>query len=254
MKKIKNYIEAELAKKKIARYKYWTIKDENGITIHSSDDNAEGRSFDEMLDKIITDNVDAEVQIKYGIHEQSARQNPPLFIKINQTIEWIEPEEEETVQINGVPHKIDKNGNVNINLTTPTPEQPKTAAIPIDTVRQEMDIQLQGIRKEYQLKEEKWQMDMHNKLLQQNNQFKEMLLTERENRVAEREQALAIQEAQLEEKQKEIQQGVKSYVKQIPNALGGVIKDWFKDKAKKQENNLGTTKQKQEKKTKTSTL
>ena len=229
MKKIKNYIEADLAKKKITRYKYWSIKDENGITITSSEDEAEGRNFGEMLDKIIADNVDAEVQIKYGTNEQSSRQNPPFFIRVNETIEWIEPEEE-TIQINGVPHKLDKNGNVNINLTSPTPtEDTKTEVVQIDTFRQELDMQLQGIRREHELKEERWKMDMHNKLLEQNIQFKEMLLSDRENKIAEREQQIAIQEAQLEEKQQEIREDVKGYVKQIPNVLGGVVKDWIKN-------------------------
>jgi hypothetical protein len=251
MKRVKNYIEAELAKKKISRYRYWSIKDENGITIISSDDNAEGRSFGDNLDKIIGDNVDAEVQVKYGTNEQSSRQNPPFFIRVNQEIEWIEPEEDEEVKINGVPHKVDKNGNVNINLTTPKMEKVEVEnAIPIDTFRMEMDAQLQGLRKEYELKEEKWQLDMHNKLSEQNLKFKEMLLQERESRLAEREQALAIQEAELEEKQKEITEDVKGYVKQIPSALGGFIKEWVKDGAKRKENLSGTKKEKERKRNK----
>lgn len=233
MKRIKNYIESDLAKKKIARYKYWSIKDENGITIVSSDDSSDGRSFGEVLDKIIADNVDAEVQIKYGTNEQSSRQNPPFFIRVNETIEWVEPEEDNTVQINGVPHKLDKNGNVNINLTSPAlREQENTEAVPIDTFRQEMDMQLDGIRREHELKEQRWQMEMHNKLLEQDIKFKEMLLAEREARCKEREEALAVQQAQLDEKEKEISEDVKGYVKQIPNALGGVIKDWIKSGAK----------------------
>lgn len=244
MKRIKNYIEAELAKKKIARYKYWSIKDENGITIVSSEDEVEGRNFGEMLNKIISDNVDAEVQIKYGTNEQSSRQNPPLFIRVNETIEWIEPEEE-TVQINGVAHKLDKNGNVNINLSNPNQEEKREhGAVQIDTFRQELEMQLQGIRREHELKEERWQMDMHNKLLEQNIKFKEMLLAERETRCKEREEALAVQEAQLTEKEKEISEDVKGYVKQIPNALGGVIKDWIKSGAK--EKPLSGTKKKRE--------
>ena len=79
MKRVKNYITTDLAKKKIARYKFWSIKDENGITITSSDDDKETRSFSDILDKIISDNVDAEVQVKFGTNEQSSRQNNPLF-------------------------------------------------------------------------------------------------------------------------------------------------------------------------------
>jgi len=233
MKRIKNYIQPDLAKKKIARYKYWSIKDENGITIVSSDDNPDSKSFGEVLDKIIADNVDAEVQIKYGTNEQSSRQNPPFFIQVNETIEWVEPEEDSTVQINGVPHKIDKNGNVNINLTSPTNrEEEKHQAVQIDTFRQELDIQLKGIQREHELKEERLQLEMHNKLLEQNIKFKEMLLAERETRCKEREEALAVQQAQLDEKEKEMTEDVKGYVKQIPNALGGVIKDWIKSGAK----------------------
>jgi hypothetical protein len=243
MKRVKNYIETELAKKKIARYKYWSIKDENGITIVSSEDNAEGRSFGEMLDKIIADNVDAEVQVKYGTNEQSSRQNPPFFIKVNEEIEWIEPEEDEEVKINGVPHKVDKNGNVNINLTTPKMERPEIeTAVPIDMMRSEMESQLQGIRKEYELKEEKWQMDMHNRLMEQDLKFREMLLAERENRVAEREQQLISQESQLQEKKEEITEDVKGYVKHIPAALGGFIKDWIKEGAKSKSGSLSGSK------------
>jgi len=119
MKRTKNYIDTELAKKKVSRYKYWSVKDENGITISSSDEESEdNHNFSELLDRIIADNVDAEIQVKYGTNEASSRNNPPFFIKINESIEWVEPIEE-TVNINGQEHKVDKNGNVNINLSTP---------------------------------------------------------------------------------------------------------------------------------------
>lgn len=238
MKKVKNYIDSDLAKKKIARYKYWNIKDENGITIVSSDDNPNNQTFEEVLDNIIRDNVDAEVQVRFGTSDQSSRQNTPLFIRINESIEWIEPEEEldETVKVNGVPHKVDKNGNVNINLNTPEPTyhaQPKIENGNIDFFRQEMEMQLQGIRREHELKEEKMQLDMQNKLLEQTLKFKEMMLADRENKVAEREQSIAQKEAQLEEKEKELQGDVKGYVKQIVPALGGLAKDFLlSDKSK----------------------
>ena len=110
MKKVKNYIAPDLAKKKLARYQFWSVKDENGIMICSvNENNPDGKTFSEVLDKIIEDNVDAEVQIKYGTNEQSARQNPPFFIKINEDIEWLDPEPEENITLNGVPHKVDKN-------------------------------------------------------------------------------------------------------------------------------------------------
>ena len=65
-------MDPDLAKKKVARYQYWTIKDENGITICSSDDNnPDNKSFAEVLDKIMVDKVDVEVQVKYGTSEQT---------------------------------------------------------------------------------------------------------------------------------------------------------------------------------------
>lgn len=226
MKKIKNYITAELAKKKIARYKYWNIKDESGISITCSEDELGGQSFGDILDKIITDNVDAEVQVKFGTNEQSSRQNTPLFIRINETIEWVEPEEEDTVQINGVPHKVDKNGNVNINFTTaetPVIETP-------DYFKQELEIQLEGLRKESALKEQRFQAELHHKLAEQTLKFKEMMLTDRESKITQREQLLAEQENALEEKQQQMSQQLKGYVKLIPSTLAGVINDWITTK------------------------
>jgi hypothetical protein len=234
VKKVKNYIEADLAKRKIARYKYWSIKDENGITIVASDDNPDGQSFGDFLDKIIGDNVDAEVQVKYGTNEQSSRQNPPFFILINQDIEWIDPEQDDSVRINGIPHKVDKNGNVNINLTTP--EQVQTPVIEpanIDTFRQEMEIQLSGLKKEYELKEEKWQIDMTNKLMEQTLKFKEMMLAERESRIVEREAIISQKESELTDKEAEIKEDVKGYLNQVPSVLGGLIKDWVKGSVQK---------------------
>lgn len=254
MKKVKNYILSELAKKKIERYKYWCIKDENGISICSSEDNnPENKSFGEYLDKIILDNVDVEVQIKYGTNEQSSRQNPPFFIKINDSIEWVDPEQDESVTINGVPHKVDKNGHVNINLTQPSPavpiqkiEEPKVETDYMGIFRQEMDMQLSGIRKEYELKEEKWKVDMGNQLMEQNIKFREMMLSERENRLSEKEQYLTQQEAQLDEKEKDIQDGVKSYMRQIPNALGSLVKEFIKGSDDKEES-LGSTEKAEQK-------
>jgi hypothetical protein len=227
MKKVKNYIASELAKKKIARYKYWNIKDESGISITSSEDITDGRSFGEVLDTIIADNVDAEVQVKFGTNEQSSRQNVPIFIRVNETIEWVEPEEDESIKINGVPHKVDKNGNVHINLNTPQVETP-TIETPNDIIRQEMEMQLEGLRKESELKEQRYQADLHNKLAEQTLKFKEMMLTDREARIAEREQDITTKEAILEEKQAEMSDQLKGYVKLIPSTLGGVVTEWLK--------------------------
>jgi penicillin-insensitive murein endopeptidase len=44
MKKTKNYIDPDLAKRKIARYRYWSIKDDNGITIVTAEDEGENIS------------------------------------------------------------------------------------------------------------------------------------------------------------------------------------------------------------------
>lgn len=230
MRKVKNYIQSELAKKKITRYKYWSIKDENGITIVSSEEHDEGQSFGDYLDKIITDNVDAEVQVKYGTNEQSSRQNPPLFIRINEEIEWVDPiaDEPETVTLNGVAHPVDKNGNVNINLATPQVEQPKIENANVDYFRQEMEMQLSGLRRENELKEEKMKIDLQNKLFEQTLTFKDMMLKDREAKIAEREQALAAQEALIESKQNEIQSDLKGYLKQVPSVLGGIIKEFIK--------------------------
>ena len=231
MRKVKNYIESDLAKRKITRYKYWSIKDENGITIVSSDDNPEGKSFSELLDKIISDNVDVEVQVKYGTNEQSSRQNPPMFVRINQDIEWIDPveEEPEEVRINGVAHKVDKNGNVNINLATPvqSESEPKVETANIDYFRQEMEMQLSGIRREHELKEEKMKVDLQNKLFEQTLTFKEMMLKDREAKILEKEQALAAQEALYEQRKQEIQSDLKGYLKQVPTVLGGLLKEFI---------------------------
>ncbi|MBL4898802.1 MAG: hypothetical protein JKX76_04025, partial [Colwellia sp.] len=191
-----------------------------------------------------------EVQIKYGTNEQSARQNPPFFIKINEEIDWVEPEAEEMVKINGVPHKLDKHGNVNINLTTPAPEPaPESKVIQAEpfAFKDELDMQLTGLRNEYELKNEGMKQDMHNKLIEQNIKFKEMLLSERENRLNEREHSLALAEQSMDEKQREIQDDVKGYLKVIPNALGGMVKDWIKHSAKNPEKGLGSTDNPEEK-------
>jgi hypothetical protein len=230
MKKVKNYIQSDLAKKKITRYKYWSIKDENGITIVSSEDEGEGQSFGDLLNRIIADNVDAEIQVKYGTNEQSSRQNPPLFIRINEEIEWVDPitDEPDTVTLNGVSHPVDKNGNVNINLATPTAEQPKIENANVDYFRQEMEMQLNGLRQESALKEEKMKIDLQNKLFEQTLTFKEMMLKDREAKILEREQALAAQEVLMESKQNDIQTDLKGYLKQVPNVLGGLIKEFIK--------------------------
>ena len=235
MKKVKNYIDADLAKKKLTRYKYWSIKDENGITIVSADDNPERKSFADFLDIIINDNVDAEVQVKYGTNEQSSRHNAPFFIKINQEIEWVDPvvEEPEQVTINGVKHSVDKNGNVNINLATPTKEQPNIESANIDYFRQELEMQLSGIRREHELKEEKMKLDLQNKLFEQTLTFKEMMLKDREAKIAEREQELAQQEAILEEKQREVRDDLKGYLNQVPTVLGGLLKEVIKSEPTK---------------------
>jgi len=232
MKKVKNYIDADLAKKKIARYKYWSVKDEAGITICTSEENnPDQKSFEDTLKKIMKDNVDAEIQVRYGTSDQSSRQNPPLFIKINEKIEWVEPAED-TVSINGINHPVDKNGNVNINLTSPkVHEQPQVEkAVPIDTFRQEIDIRLDGIRREYEIKEEKWKIEMQNKLMEQTLQFREMMLADRENRLREREQNITNQEQKLVEKENEIKGDVVGYLKQVPKALGTIIKEFTKTK------------------------
>lgn len=244
MKKVKNYIEPDLAKKKITRYKYWSVKDEGGTTICSSDENnPDNKSFAEVLNKIVKDNVDAEVQIRYGTSDQSSRQNPPLFIKINEEIEWVEPEDDR-VSINGVPHKVDKNGNVNINFRSPAANEPQAEkAIPIDTIRQELEIQLEGIRREHALKEEKWQIQMQNKLMEQTLKFREMMLAERESRLMEREQNITQQENHISQKKQEIQGDVKSYLKQVPSALGAIIKEFTTSK----KDGLGKSKEKPKK-------
>ncbi len=257
MKKTKNYLLPELAKTKISRYRYWNIKDEHGITITSSDDVDEDTTFDATLDNIINQNVDAEVQVRFGINEPSSRHNPPYFIRINQEVEWVDPEESETVSINGVSYPADKNGNVNINLKSPMADQANNIQRPIieqesaAQLRLEMDMQLQGLRREQELKDEKHQliqqlkderlqmtqelkdqrhsMEMQQALAQQKLEIKEMLLDQRETAIAEKEQNLAIKEQELDEKEEEITKDLKGYLKHVPNALGGVIKDFFKD-------------------------
>lgn len=232
MKKVKNYIEHELAKKKIARYKYWSIKDENGVTICASDENnPDKKTFEEVLKDVMKANVDAEVQVRYGTSEQSSRQNPPYFIKVNEEIEWVEPESDDTVSINGVPHKVDKKGNVNINFTPPTSKESEVAkAVPIDTIRQELDVRLEGIQKEYELKEEKMKAETQNLLMEQTLKFREMMLAEREARLLEREQNISNKEQKLDNKEKEMRGDVVSYLKQVPSALGAIFKEFAKPK------------------------
>ncbi|UZO79744.1 hypothetical protein NBT05_12375 [Aquimarina sp. ERC-38] len=225
MKKVKNYIPTDLAKKKVTRYKYWCIKDETGIIITSSEDENQELSFSEILDKIIADNVDAEVQVKFGTSEQNSRLNAPLFIRINEEIEWVEPEEDEEVKVNGIPHKVDKNGNVNINFQPPKVETPIVENTS-DTIRQEMEIQLEGLRKENELKEQRYQSDLHNKLAEQTLKFKELMLNERESRLRERESAIAEQEARLEERSFEMQDTLKGYARHVPGVLGSLIKEY----------------------------
>jgi hypothetical protein len=231
MKKVKTYIDPDLAKKKIARYKYWSVKDETGVTICTSDENnPDNKSFADILKQVNKDNIDAEIQVRYGTSEPSARQNPPIFIKINEEIEWVEPEEE-TVSINGVPHPVDKNGNVNINFRTPATNPLQTEkAVPIDTIRQELEIQLEGIRREHALKEEKWAIDVQNKLMEQTLKFREMMLAERESRLLEREQTISQEENHISKKKQEIQSDVASYLKQVPSALGAIIKEFSTSK------------------------
>ncbi len=237
MKKVKNYIEADLAKRKIARYDYWSVKDDRGAIMRTSDG---GQEFGSLLDSIIADNVDSEVSVKYGNNEQASRQNPPLFIRVNESIEWVEPEPDDTVTINGVPHKVDKQGNVNINFTGPNNEEPRVEPASVDLFRQEMEMQLSGIRREHELKEEKMALEMQNKLLEQTLKFKEMMVGEREARVAEREREIARQEAFIEERETEVRDDVRGYVRQLPSALGGLIKDLLKDPDRKGTGLAGT--------------
>lgn len=245
MKKVKNYIAPELAKKKLARYKYWSLKDENGITVCSSEENnPDNKGFAEVLDQIIEDNVDAEVQVKFGTSEQSSRQNIPFFIKINDEIEWVEPEEPDQIKINGVPHRTDKNGNVNIQLSAMQEQEqrPRVEQAEQITWRDEMEIQLNGIKQESQIKEERLLMEMQNKLQEQHLKFQEMLLFDREARISEREQALAEAEALIEERKKEIREDVSAYVKEIPNALGGLVKSFIKSGGNKESLGSSTAK------------
>ncbi len=68
MKKVKTYIDPDLAKKKIARYKYWSVKDETGVTICTSDENnPDNKSFADILKQVNKDNIDAEIQVRYGM-------------------------------------------------------------------------------------------------------------------------------------------------------------------------------------------
>ena len=72
-------------------------------------------------------------------------------------------------------------------------------------------------------------------------------MSERENRLNEREHTLVLAEQSLDEKQREIQDDVKGYLKVIPSALGGMVKDWIKDSAKSPGSGLGSTDKEQEK-------
>ncbi len=236
MKQVKNYLDPDVAKRKIARFQFWSIKDESGVIICSATQNNPGKkSFDEMLEQIVEEDIDAEVQIRYGSNEQSSRNNPPFFIKINDNIEWINPEPDEKVTVNGIPQKPNRNSNVNINLSTPKAEQPETP-----DWRNEMEIQLKGLRQEYELKNEQTRLEMQNKILEQTMQFKNMLLEQKENELRQREAGLDEREAELEERITEIQDNLKGYFKEIPSALAGLFRDFIKKDGEK-ENGLGGT-------------
>ena len=85
MSEEKYYITIERAKVQIPRYKFWTIRDQQGIIIYRSDE-VDDRSFSEMLDQVIKENVDPEISFKFGTTDNSARHNTPYFIKLNDDI------------------------------------------------------------------------------------------------------------------------------------------------------------------------
>lgn len=225
MKQVKKYLAPDVAKRKVSRFPFWAIKDENGVVICSaSQNNPEKKSFDEILEQIIDEGIDAEIQVRYGSNEQSSRNNPPFFVKVNDEIEWVNPTQDEKVNLNGLPQKTDKNGNVNINLSTPSQEHPTSPP----NWRDEMDFQLKGLRQEYELKNEQTKLEMQNKILEQTIQFKNMLLEQKENELKQREEDLDEREAEIEDRISEIQDNLKGYFKEIPSALAGLFRDFIK--------------------------
>ena len=84
---------------------------------------------------------------------------------------------------------------------------------------------------------------MQNKLMEQTLKFREMMLAERESRLLEREQSIAHQENNINQKKQEIQSDVASYLKQVPSALGAIIKEFATSK----KDGLGKSKEKPKK-------
>ena len=252
MKKVKNYIDPEQAKKKLQRYNYWSIKDENGILICSSNENnPDGRSFSEILDKILEDNVDAEIQIRVGPNEHSSRQNHPFFIRVNENIQWVDPEESQGVSVNGVRQLPDRSGRLNINLQTGDENQKIERAEEYFNVKDLMESRLDGLREENRINEQRLLQEMQNKLSEQNLRFQEMLIQKREEELSKKAQQLEERQAELQKREQQIQQELKSYLKQVPNVLGSLLKQWFQKESPKDlqganlENDSSTTPPKQ---------
>ena len=224
MKKVKNYITAEMAKKKISKYAFWSIRDQAGIVICDSNREDNKKSFDELIDESFENQVDKEISIKYGTTDNSARHNPPTFIKITEDVEWIDPEPDAEVSINGVPHKLDKNGNVNINLKS---DNPTIEQIPTDYLREEFDVKLAGLRQESENKEQQIRMEMQNQNELQTIRFREMMVEEKEASILEREQQLEEREEIMKHREDEMAETLTGYMSVGTKALGGLITKWI---------------------------
>ncbi len=219
------------AKKRVSRYKYWCIKDEKGTVMFDSEGNDDGRTFDEYLDLILLQNIDKYVQVRCGTNSSSVKNNnTAMFILVKEDEStWIPPEEQ-TVNINGTAHKVDSKGNVNINFPKIEPLQPdRIESATIDVVSQKLELQLQGLRDEHSIKEQSMRLEMENKLALQNLEFQKMLLNQQQKELERREQECYDREQGIFEKEQETQNDLKGYIKHVPSALSGLVKDWMKD-------------------------
>jgi len=88
MSEEKYYVTLERAKVQIPRYEFWTIRDQQGVVIYRSDKIGE-KTFAEMLDQVIEDNVDPEISFRFGTTENSSRHNIPHFMKLNENLDMM---------------------------------------------------------------------------------------------------------------------------------------------------------------------
>ena len=183
MKRIKNYISVDLAKRKVGRYKYWEIRDQDQGIIYRSDD--VDKSFEELLDEIVESNADHEVSVKFGTSDGAARHRSLLFIKINEDVDYVDPPQREVVTIGGVPYPIDQNGKV--DYKPPVSEVQQAEHIPLNGFREELQSQLGALQQQNEIDRKQSDFELQMKLEEQRMEFKSMLMDNEMKKLEERE-------------------------------------------------------------------